>query len=162
VGPSVHRTVGLCSRLDAVQAAALGAKLPHLDDWNRRRRAVAGWYAEAFRERGLAGVPGAPLALPAPAGEGHVFHVYTVRARARDALARRLAAAGIGTQVYYPVPLHRQAPVAAVAEIPDGLPEADRAAAEVLALPMFPQLAREQVARVADAVAAFYRAGGVD
>ena len=162
VAPYVHETIGLCSRLDAVQAAALAAKLPSLDGWNERRRSVAGWYAEHFRGRGLAGAPAAPLELPEPAAEAHVFHVYTVRARARDALARALATAGVGTQVYYRVPLHRQAPLMACAEIPAGVPEAERAAGEVMALPMYPQLSEEHVVRVVDAVESFYRSGGSD
>jgi dTDP-4-amino-4,6-dideoxygalactose transaminase len=161
-GPYVHEAIGLCSRLDAINAAALRVKLPHLDDWNARRRAVAGWYAAHFEARGLAGGAGAPLVLPPPAGAAHAFHVYTVRARARDALVRSLGAAGIGTQVYYRVPLHRQGPLVPHSEVPVGVPEADRAAAEVVALPMFPQLAEADVARVVDAVAAFYAGGGAD
>jgi dTDP-4-amino-4,6-dideoxygalactose transaminase len=82
-----------------------------------------------------------------------------VRARARDALVRHLAAGGIGTQVYYRVPLHRQAPLAGCAEVPAGVPEAERAATDVVALPMFPQLAESDVVRVVDAIAAFYRTG---
>jgi dTDP-4-amino-4,6-dideoxygalactose transaminase len=162
VAPDVHESLGLCSRLDAMQAAALGAKLPHLDGWNARRRTVAGWYRAHCGARGLAGSARAPLVLPDPDGDAHVFHVYCVRARARDALERHLAATGIGTQVYYRVPLHRQAPLAACAEAPGGVPEADRAAGEVLALPMYPQLTEDQVVRVVDAVAAFYRGAGAD
>jgi len=161
--PYVHEALGLCSRLDAVQAAVLRAKLPHLDRWNARRRTVAGWYATHFAARGLAGVANAPLVppdLPDPGG-AHVFHVYCVRARTRDALQRHLAAAGIGTQVYYRVPLHRQTPLVACSESPSGVPEAERAAGDVLALPMFPQLTEEHVVRVVDAVASFYR-GGAD
>ena len=162
VAPYLHETIGLCSRLDAVQAAALGAKLPSLDGWNERRRSVAGWYARHFRARGLADTAGAPLELPEPAGEAHVFHVYTVRARARDALARALATAGVGTQVYYRVPLHRQAPLMECAEIPAGVPEAERAAGDVMALPMYPQLSEEHVVRVVEAVESFYRSDGSD
>ena len=160
--PYVHETIGLCSRLDAVQAAALAAKLPALDGWNERRRLVAGWYAEHFRARGLAGETAAPLELPELAAEAHVFHVYTVRARWRDALGSALAAAGVGTQVYYRVPLHRQAPLMACAEIPVGVPEAERAAGEVMAFPMYPQMSEEHVVRVVDAVESFYRSGGSD
>jgi dTDP-4-amino-4,6-dideoxygalactose transaminase len=162
VAPYVHETLGLCSRLDAVQAAALGAKLPHLDAWNERRRTVAGWYAAQCRTRGLADVPDAPLVLPEPAGDAHVFHVYTVRARHRDALERHLAAHGIGTQVYYRVPLHHQTPLAASAEAPAGLPETERAATEVLALPLYPHLGEEQVVHVVDSIAGFYRGRGAD
>jgi dTDP-4-amino-4,6-dideoxygalactose transaminase len=157
VAPYVHGTLGLCSRLDAVQAAALAAKLPHLDGWNARRRTVASWYAAQFAARGLSGVEGAPLVLPDPAGAAHVFHVYCVRARARDDLQRHLTAAGIGTRLYYRVPLHRQGPLAACAEVPAGLPETERAAGDVLALPIYPQLSEEHVVRVVEAIAAFYR-----
>src|SRR5262249_3313611 len=108
VEPYVHASLGTCPRLDALQAAALPAKLPHLDGWNAARRAVAGWYATLLADAGLTDGPRAPLRLPEPAGDGHVFHQYVVRARARDALRAHLAEAGVGTQVYYSVPLHRQ------------------------------------------------------
>jgi dTDP-4-amino-4,6-dideoxygalactose transaminase len=153
--PYVHGSLGLCSRLDALQAAALHAKLPHLDDWNTRRRAVARWYEELFRARGLAG---AALVLPEPDGDAHVFHQYVVRARARDALRSHLAAAGVGTMVYYPIPLHRQPALATLGLAAGAFPAAERAAAEVLALPMYPELGREQVETVVDAIAGFYRA----
>ena len=156
VAPYVHESLGLCSRLDAVQAAALGAKLPLLDDWNRRRRRVAAWYAERFVGRGLAAREGAPIELPEPAGEAHVFHVYCIRARARDALQADLAAAGIATQVYYRTPLHRQPALAGRVLAPCSLPESERAADEVLALPIYPQLEEGQVERVVDAIAGFY------
>jgi dTDP-4-amino-4,6-dideoxygalactose transaminase len=158
VEPYVHATVGLCSRLDALQAAALRAKLGHLDAWNARRRTVAAWYAAGFTEVGLAARPDSPLVLPLPAGEAHVFHQYVVRARRRDALRVHLAAAGIGTQVYYRIPLHRQPALAGLELGAGGLPEADRAAAEVLALPIYPELTRPQVEVVVAAVADFYRA----
>ena len=160
VGPYLHDSIGLCSRLDGIQAAALQAKLPFLDGWNARRRTVAEWYARHLRSRGLAGDPEAPLVLPEPAGTEHVFHVYSVRARDRDALGAHLAAAGVGTQVYYRTPLHRQPALSGVVDVPLGVPEAERAAGEVLALPMYPQLDEERVARVAEAIAAFYRGGG--
>lgn len=155
--PYEHGSLGACSRLDAVQAAALGAKLPHLPAWNARRREVAGWYAARFAAAGLAGDAGAPLVLPEPAGASHVFHVYAVRARARDALREHLARAGIGTQVYYRTLLHRQPPLRELALVPLPLVEAERAAAEVLALPIFPELDEAQVDAVVAAVADFYR-----
>ncbi len=152
----VHETLGLCSRLDALQAVVLGAKLPYLDDWNARRRAVADRYADGFRARGLAGASAAPLVLPEPAGGAHVFHQYVVRARQRDALRAHLARAGVGSGVYYPVPLHRQQPLAFLGHGPASFPEAERAADEVLALPMHPWLEAAAVTTVVDAVAAFY------
>ena len=155
--PYVHASLGLCSRLDAVQAAALGAKLPHLDAWNGRRRAVAERYTRLFAETGLAGRADAPLVLPEPAGEAHVFHQYVVRARDRDALQAHLAAGGIGAQVYYRMPLHLQPPLAALGFRRGDFPEAERAAAEVLALPIYPQLDGRAVEAVVEAVAAFYR-----
>ena len=155
--PYVHASLGLCSRLDAVQAAALGAKLPHLDAWNGRRRAVAERYTRLFAETGLAGRADAPLVLPEPAGEAHVFHQYVVRARDRDALQAHLAAGGIGAQVYYRMPLHLQPPLATLGFRRGDFPEAERAAAEVLALPIYPQLDGRAVEAVVEAVAAFYR-----
>jgi dTDP-4-amino-4,6-dideoxygalactose transaminase len=156
--PYVHASIGLCSRLDALQAAALGVKLPRLDAWNARRREVAGWYDAWFREAGVAGGDGAPLRLPRPAGEAHVFHQYVVRARERDALRAHLAAAGVQTQVYYPLPLHLQPALAHLGHRPGEFPEAERASREVLALPVYPELTREAVATVVEAVSGFCRA----
>jgi dTDP-4-amino-4,6-dideoxygalactose transaminase len=160
--PYRHQSIGLCSRLDAVQAAALHAKLPRLAAWNARRRAIAARYGTGFAAAGLAGGRSAPLVPPAPGGEEHVFHQYVVRVRGRDRLAAFLADRGIGTQVYYPVPLHRQPALAQVAVVPAPLAETERAAAEVLALPIYPQLADEQVDAVVEAIAAYYRAEGAD
>jgi dTDP-4-amino-4,6-dideoxygalactose transaminase len=158
--PYVHASLGTCSRLDALQAAALAAKLPHLDAWNARRREVAGRYSDGLRARGLAGEPRAPLVLPEPAGEAHVFHVYAVRARDRDALRAHLTRSGIGTQIYYPLPLHRQPALERLGLPLGALPEAERAARELLALPIYPELTAAQVATVVDAIAAFYHDGG--
>ena len=154
--PYVHASLGVCSRLDALQAAALGAKLSHLDDWNRRRRRVAGWYGELLADAGLAGDSGAPLATPEPAGDAHVFHQYVVRARDRDRLRAHLAAAGIGTMIYYPMPLHLQPALAHLDLASGSFPAAERAAREVLALPIYPEIARTQVETVVEAIALFY------
>jgi dTDP-4-amino-4,6-dideoxygalactose transaminase len=160
VAAYVHGSLGLCSRLDALQAAVLHAKLARLEGWNARRRAVAASYEARLRERGLAGRLGAPLVLPAPAGEAHVFHQYVIRARERDALRAHLAAVGVGTQVYYPLPLHRQPALAGLGLRAGAFPEAERAAGEVLALPIYPALTSAQVDTVVDAIAAFYRTAG--
>jgi dTDP-4-amino-4,6-dideoxygalactose transaminase len=157
--PYVHDSIGLCSRLDELQAAALGAKLPHLDAWNTRRRAVAAAYTAQLTACGLADRAGAPLVLPAPAGEAHVFHQYVVRARERDALRAHLAAAGVGTQVYYATPLHLQPALAHLGVTRGALPQAERAATEVLALPIYPALTPAQVDTVVEAITRFYRAG---
>jgi dTDP-4-amino-4,6-dideoxygalactose transaminase len=151
-----HETLGFCSRLDAVQAAILGAKLPHLDGWNRRRREIAAAYDARLRAAGVAGVPDAPIVLPERPGDEHVFHQYVVRAARRDALLRHLHAAGVGAQVYYPVPLHRQPPLEGVSLTPVPLPETERAAREVLALPLYPEVDEAAVAAVVEAVRTFY------
>jgi dTDP-4-amino-4,6-dideoxygalactose transaminase len=151
-----HETLGFCSRLDAVQAAILGAKLPHLDGWNRRRREIAAVYDARLRAAGVAGVPNAPIVLPERPGDEHVFHQYVVRAARRDALLRHLHAAGVGAQVYYPVPLHRQPPLEGVSLTPVPLPETERAAREVLALPLYPEVDEAAVAAVVEAVRTFY------
>ena len=155
-GPYEHTSLGACSRLDAVAAAALHVKLRHLDAWNARRRAIAARYASGFRDAGLAGGTGAPIVPPEAAGEAHVFHQYVVRARTRDALAHHLAAEGVATQVYYRTPLHRQPALADHALVPAPLPHAERAAGEVLALPVHPELEDAQVDHVVRACARFY------
>jgi dTDP-4-amino-4,6-dideoxygalactose transaminase len=151
-----HASLGMCSRLDAVQAAVLGAKLPHLDGWNARRRTIAQSYDVRLRAAGLAGRPGAPLVLPPPAGEDHVWHQYVVRAERRDALIASLTAAGIGAMIYYPVPLHRQPPLVPWSVTPVPLDETERAAREVLALPIYPELDDARLGAVVDAVRRFY------
>ena len=151
-----HASLGMCSRLDAVQAAVLGAKLPHLEGWNARRRALAVTYDARLRAAGLAGRAGAPLVLPPPAGDDHVWHQYVVRAERRDALLAHLTAAGIGAMVYYPVPLHRQPPLVASSVAPVPLGESERAAREVLALPIYPELDEPRLDAVVGALRTFY------
>lgn len=133
---------GINSRLDEVQAAILRVRLTMLDAENQSRREIAAAY-----DGGLAGLP---LGLPArQRGATHVFHQYVVRTPKRDLLRQALAARGIGTTIHYPVPVHLQPAYAGrVAIAPSGLAETERAAREVLSLPMFPQLAEPQVARV--------------
>jgi dTDP-4-amino-4,6-dideoxygalactose transaminase len=155
--PYVHDSIGLASRLDALQAAALGVKLRHLDAWNARRREVAGWYGTWLREAGLAGRDDAPLRLPEEAGAAHVFHQYVVRARDRDALRDSLAAAGVDTQVYYALPLHLQPALAHLGHREGEFPQAERASREVLALPIYPELSRAAAETVVEAIARFYR-----
>jgi len=145
-----HEIMGVNSRLDELQAAILGVRLRHLDADNARRRAIAARYTAA-----LAGVPG--VASPAVAPEVEpAFHLYVVRAADRAATAARLDAAGIETAVHYPTPIHRQPAYAHLGDSgdPPRLPEAERAAAEVLSLPIYPELSDAEVAAVADALAA--------
>jgi dTDP-4-amino-4,6-dideoxygalactose transaminase len=137
---------GVNSRLDPLQAAILGAKLPHLDADNARRTAIAARYDGALA---------APaLTLPSRrAGATHVFHQYVVRSAARDELRRTFEARGVGTLVHYPVPVHLQpAYRGRLAIAPDGLGESERAAATVLSLPIYPELDDQRVLRVAAAV----------
>ena len=146
-----HEMVGTNSRLDALQAAVLSAKLPFLDRWTERRRANAAYY-----DQQLAGRPGltTPAALP---HNYHVYNQYTIRVRDRDALKRELDAAGIGNAIYYPVPLHLQECFRELAYRPGALPESERAAAEVLSLPIYPELTREQQDEVIAAITRFLR-----
>jgi dTDP-4-amino-4,6-dideoxygalactose transaminase len=140
-----NETIGYNSRLDALQAALLRVKLPHLDAFCDGRRAAAARYRAL-----LAGIDG--LTLPFEADYAHhVYHQYTVRIAdgRRDAVQRQLADAGIGTMVYYPVPLHRLPIYSGRAE---HFPEAERATEDVLSLPMSPHISAQTQAQVADAL----------
>jgi dTDP-4-amino-4,6-dideoxygalactose transaminase len=150
----VHREIGGNFRLDALQAAVLRVKLPHLADWNSKRRANAALYRELFANAGLDGRVRLPVE---PAGRTHVYHQFVIRVAERDAVREHLAMRGVGTEVYYPVPFHRQQCFADLIHAADAFPNADAAASEVLALPIYPELTREQqqyvVASLAERVA---------
>jgi dTDP-4-amino-4,6-dideoxygalactose transaminase len=140
-----HDAFGLNSRLDELQAAVLRVKLPHLDAWNARRRQHAARYDDLLRDSGVE-----PPQLVTDGS--HVYYVYVVRTPWRDELRARLAERDIQTGIHFPVPIHRQ-PVARKLGFTAGdLPHTERAAAEVLSLPMYPELTDEQIACVADAV----------
>lgn len=145
----VHHVVGGNFRIDTLQAAILRAKLPHLGGWNLARRRNA--------ERHRAALAGTPLGLPEPAAE-HVWHHFVVRVPdgKRDALRAHLAAREIDTEVYYPTPLHLQPCFSAFEYQPGDLPEAERACAEVLALPVHPDLSEAQLDHVAASVREFF------
>ena len=147
----VHTTVGINSHLDAIQAAVLGAKFRHLDDWNAQRRAHAAYYTER-----LADVPGVVTPREA-SGNNHVYHQYVIRIAARDKAKAFLDARGIGCAVFYPLPLHRQECFQKIGRVPNGCPEAERAAREVLALPMYPELEQAQLDEVVRALRDFAR-----
>jgi len=138
----VSARIGINTRLDPLQAAILGAKLPHLAADNARRQAIASRY-----DAGLAGLP---LALPPRRAEtSHVFHQYVVRCRRRDELREHLRRAQIGTGIHYPAPVHLQpAYRGRLAEFPAGLPETTRIAGDILSLPIYPQLTEAAVDRV--------------
>jgi dTDP-4-amino-4,6-dideoxygalactose transaminase len=146
-----HDEVGTNSRLDTLQAAVLLAKLAFLESWSRLRREKAHWYSERFRGH-------ADIVPPAedPANE-HIFHQYTIRVPKRDALVEHLKAHGIGCAVYYPLALHLQPCFAHLAYQPGSLPETERAMAEVVSLPVYPELTEAQQEAVVETVTMFYR-----
>ncbi|WP_437810475.1 DegT/DnrJ/EryC1/StrS family aminotransferase [Sorangium sp. So ce1078] len=148
-----HTLVGGNFRLDALQAALLRRKLPRLGALLGRRREHAAQYAA------LLGGAGLPISLPDAGFAGHTFNQYVIRlndASLRDPLRSFLAEQGIGTEVYYPAPLHLQPCFAPLGPPEGSLPAAEAAARETLALPIFPELTGEEVARVASAVASFF------
>lgn len=163
----VHGEIGLNSRLDTLQAAVLRVKLPYLEAWNAARGEAAAHYGALFAAAGAADarVPlaagGLPLRTPPapPAPARHVWNQYLVRVPAarRDALRRALAENGIGSNVYYPRPLHLQPCFAAHGARAGDLPASECAAQETLALPIYPELTHAQIERVVDAVVSFLR-----
>jgi len=161
-----HEEMGWNGRMDAIQAAVLRVKLRHLAEWNRSRQEHAATYDRLFAEAGLSSLQGAtdvtiagdaPIRLPARSREAtHIFHQYVIRATRRDQLREFLADRKIGTEVYYPLPLHLQ-PAFAYLGLKEGdLPVAERAAREVLALPIFPELTEGEIQRVVESIADFY------
>ena len=147
-----HVALGGNFRLDAMQAAILRAKLPHLARWTAARRALA------LRYRALFAATPVPPELRLPHHDpAHVYHQFVIRVPRRDGLREALAAAGIGTEVYYPTPLHLQPCFAELGYGPGSLPHAELACAEVLALPIHPQLPLDAVSFVVDHIAAYYR-----
>lgn len=153
-GTYEHATVGGNFRLDALQAAVLRVKLPHVDDWIEGRRANAARYARLFTEAGLDGVVGLPQAVE---GRGHTFNQYVIRAPRRDALRAFLAERGIVAAVYYPLPLHLQPCFSSVGHTHGDFPVAERASREVLALPVFPELTVAEQEEVVGSIGEFYR-----
>jgi dTDP-4-amino-4,6-dideoxygalactose transaminase len=148
-----HQLVGGNFRLDELQAAVLVIKLKHLDAWTRGRQENACFYFGAFERAGLKSTITLPAAMP---GIRHIYNQFIIRAPKRDALRAHLATAGVGSEVYYPVPLHRQQCFASLSYAEGAFPESERAAAETLALPIYPELAREQLHYVVDMIAGFY------
>jgi len=154
-----HEVVGWNSRLDTIQAAVLLVKLRYVEGWNQRRQERAKIYDELFAQQGLAETGPYPehgIVLPHVDPRGtHVFHQYVIRAPRRDALRAFLEERGIGSEVYYPVPLHRQQCFADLGYAEGAFPESERAAREVLALPMFPELTLDEQQRVVTTIAEF-------
>jgi len=149
-----HALIGGNFRIDELQAAVLNVKLPHLDDWTAARQRNAAFYDRAFARAQLGSALRTPHARP---GVRHIYNQYVLRVRDRDALRRHLEGAGIGTEIYYPVPLHLQQCFAYLGHAAGDFPLSEQAAAETLALPIFPELTETQLQYVVDSIAAHYR-----
>jgi len=152
-----HQWIGGNFRIDAIQSAVLNVKLPHLDVWSEGRRARATFYRAAFAKHSL------PITLPVEvyAESGiplhHIYNQFIIRAPRRDELRAQLTRAGIGTEIYYPLPLHLQECFRYLGHREGAFPEAERAAKETLALPIFPELTEDQQNYVVGQIAALYR-----
>jgi len=148
-----HSEVGINSRLDELQAAVLNVKMPHLDKWSNERARKAAAYSEMLDNAGLSFELITPVVRD---GARHIFHQYVIRVpRHRDALMEHLKGRGVGTKVYYPIPLHRQECFAYLRYKEGDFPESERAARETLALPVYPELTEAQLSHVVDAIKSF-------
>ena len=154
-----HDEIGWNARMDAIQAAVLEVKLRYLDVWTEERRRRAARYDELFRAAGLvsSGTTADGIVLPwTDPRADHVFHQYVIRAPRRDALREHLTQAGIGSEIYYPVPLHLQDPLVDLGYRSGDFPHAEAAAREVLALPIYPELRDDEQQAVVEAIRGFY------
>ncbi len=160
-----HDEVGWNSRLDTLQAAVLEVKLCHLPAWNQQRRTLAARYNELFLAAGIATLTspespktiadGVVLPYTAPSAQ-HVFHQYVIRAPRRDELRAHLTAQNIGSEIYYPLCLHQQHALNSLGYRTGDFPESERAAAEVLALPIYPELRDDEQQTIVEAIRQFY------
>jgi dTDP-4-amino-4,6-dideoxygalactose transaminase len=151
-----HQIIGGNFRIDALQAAVVAVKLDHLDHWTRGRQRNAALYRRLFQDAGLNG----SIQLPVEVENRHIYNQFVIRvARDRDALRDYLARQGIGTEVYYPVPLHMQSCFAYLGYNAGDFPESERAAERTLALPIYPELHPDQLGFVVDRINAFYSGG---
>ena len=149
-----HALIGGNFRIDELQAAVLLVKFRHLEEWHAGRRRNAAYYDAAFRAAGIANRVTLPVVLP---GYRHIYNQYVIRVPDRDRLRARLAECGIGTEIYYPVPLHMQQCFAYLGYRPEDFPESTRAAQETLALPIYPELTEAQLQYVVDSIAEFLK-----
>ena len=153
-----HHFIGGNFRLDEIQAAILAVKLPHLDEWSAARRRVADIYGDEFRRLGLA----ERVTLPAEPYRGrgltnhHIYHQYVIRVPKRNELREHLTKKEIGTAIYYPVALHQQECFRYLGYQADDFPEAERAARETLALPIYPELSRDAQRYVVESIGEFF------
>ena len=141
-----HDVPGYNSRLDTIQAAILQVKLERLSGWNEARRKVVGWYREVLKD-----LPALELPSEAPWTGKHAYHLFVVRLKEhdRDGVAKALASEGIETGIHYPIPIHRQKAYAFLGHAEGTFPVAEAAARQILSLPLFPEMTRSQVERVA-------------
>jgi dTDP-4-amino-4,6-dideoxygalactose transaminase len=171
-----HKLIGGNFRLDALQAAILNVKLRYLDSWTSRRRENAAFYSGALASAGLVkeGLLTLPRAVweedgvnrpPSLEGQGqrpefygHIYNQYIIKTERRDALQEHLRAKGIGTEIYYPVPLHLQECFGDLGYRPGSFRDSEEAAQKTLALPVYPELSSEQLQYVTDSIQSFYRA----
>ncbi|HZD92829.1 MAG TPA: DegT/DnrJ/EryC1/StrS family aminotransferase [Candidatus Sulfotelmatobacter sp.] len=155
-----HDEVGWNCRLDGIQAAVLRVKMPHLQKWNDARREHARTYGRLLTASGLtkAGSESTPpvTLLKTLPGAHHIYHQYVIRVRSRDKLRAFLSERGVGSEIYYPIPLHLQKCFGYLGYAPGDLPEAERAALDVLALPMFAELEEDEQRHVVESIADFY------
>jgi dTDP-4-amino-4,6-dideoxygalactose transaminase len=149
-----HAYIGGNFRIDEIQSAVLNIKLQHLDKWTAGRQHNAEIYDDAFEHADLGKAVHTPRAAP---GVRHIFNQYVIRVRDRDLLRQHLMASNIGTEIYYPVPLHLQECFEYLKHKKGDFPQSERAAEETLALPIFPELTEAQLRHVVDTVADFYR-----
>ena len=149
-----HTLIGGNFRIDELQAAVLNVKLKHLDAWTAGRQRNAAFYDGAFAGAQLGAAVQTPQASP---GVRHIYNQYVVRVRVRDRLRQQLAAAGVGTEIYYPVPLHLQQCFAYLGHKSGDFPLSEQAAAETLAVPIYPELTETQLQYVVDTLAACWR-----
>jgi dTDP-4-amino-4,6-dideoxygalactose transaminase len=154
-----HDEIGWNTRMDGFQGAILTVKLKYIDGWNQLRRTVARRYHALFHAAGLVEAGPYPIhgiALPHEvAGSRHVWHQYVIRTARRDGLRQFLNERKIGSEIYYPVPLHLQTALQSLGYKEGNFPEAERAAREVLALPIFPELREDEQQTVVSAIAEF-------
>ena len=153
-----HKWIGGNFRIDAIQSAVLSVKLPHLDMWGAARRRNAMRYREAFAARGLDKVLGLPVEPWSGTGteHHHIYNQFIIRSPRRDALKRHLNDSGIGSEIYYPLPLHLQECFRDLGWREGDFPESERASRESLALPVYPELADGQVDYVVGKIAEFH------
>ena len=149
-----HSFIGGNFRIDEIQAAVLNVKLKHLDAWTEGRQRNAAFYDAAFARARLGEAVRTPHAVP---GARHIYNQYVIRAKDRDRLRAHMAAAGVGSEIYYPIPLHLQKCFEYLGHRPGDFPHSERAAEETLALPIFPELTETQLQYVVDTIGHFYR-----